>query len=62
MSPQSGKKVVDLNLPILRERTEQLLKNAGAFTYRTVKIPHAFIPLTQLLANEENVEQKQLSF
>jgi len=61
MDGKESKKVIDINLPVLKERTTSLLKGAGDFALSTAKLPKAFIPLTQILVSQKEISQEELS-
>lgn len=62
MSKTDNKKsVVEINLPVLRERTESALRGMGALASSTLKLPGHFVPIAQLLLNEDDIEREQLS-
>lgn len=61
MVTESDKQVVDFNFPVLKKRTGIVIKEAGVFTLRTLKIPIALIPLSQLLVTSEDSTREQLS-
>ncbi|MBF0239569.1 MAG: AarF/ABC1/UbiB kinase family protein [SAR324 cluster bacterium] len=61
MNPRQDSKKKLFNIPVLRERTGKIIKEAGNITYKTFQVPQAFIPLTQLLGKEDNISQQQLS-
>ncbi|MBF0102809.1 MAG: AarF/ABC1/UbiB kinase family protein, partial [Desulfobacterales bacterium] len=44
------------------QETISIVKGAGNFTYGTLKISSAFIPLTKLLAKEENIDIPELRY
>ncbi len=55
------KKVIEINLPVLRDRTGSVLRGAGDFAMSTVKLPKAFMPLAQILVSDEEVTREHLS-
>ncbi|MFE8069573.1 AarF/UbiB family protein [Marinobacteraceae bacterium S3BR75-40.1] len=57
----SNKKVIEINLPVLRERTDSALRGAGRFARSTIKLPGAFVPVTRLVLREEPVTREELS-
>jgi len=61
MGQYKGKQIADIQLPSLRQRTEKILRGAGAFTQRTFMLPQAFVPFMQLLGEDENITREQLS-
>ncbi|MGK5091429.1 AarF/ABC1/UbiB kinase family protein [Deltaproteobacteria bacterium TL4] len=60
-APKKQKKATHAAAASLFQRTEQLLKEAGAFTYRTFKIPQAFLPISQLLVANDTITREQLT-
>ena len=61
MLPQNDKQVSELNLSVIKERTETVIKEASIFTLRTIKVPIAFLPLSQLLISSDDTTREQLS-
>jgi predicted unusual protein kinase regulating ubiquinone biosynthesis (AarF/ABC1/UbiB family) len=61
MSGKEPKKVVDINLPVLKERTDSLLRGAGDLAWSTVKLPSAFLPLAQLLLSQDEIHRDTLA-
>lgn len=61
MAEQESKKIVEVNLPVLKERTDSVLRGAGGFAISTVKLPKAFWPVAQLLIRENNITREELS-
>ncbi|MFD2230636.1 AarF/UbiB family protein [Alkalimarinus sediminis] len=61
MTEQESKKIVEVNLPVLKKRTDSVLKGAGGFAVSTVKLPKAFWPVAQLLIRENNVSREELA-
>lgn len=61
MTEIESKKLVEINLPVIKHRTDSVLRGAGGFAVSTVKLPKAFWPLAQLFIQEEDVSQKLLA-
>ncbi len=61
MTEIESKKIVELNLPVLKHRTDSVLRGAGGFAVSTVKLPKAFWPLAQLFIQEEDVSREMLA-
>lgn len=61
MSSQDPKKVVEINLPVLKARTDSVLKGAGDLAVSTVKLPKAFWPIAQLLVSEDDISRERLA-
>ncbi len=62
MSNADNKKnIVEINLPVLRQRTESALKGVGDLALSTIKLPKTFLPLVQLLLSEEDVQRETLA-
>ena len=61
MTELESKKLVEINLPVLKHRTDSVLRGAGGFAISTVKLPKAFWPLAQLFLREENVTREMLA-
>ena len=61
MTEIESKKIVEINLPVLKHRTDSVLKGAGGFAISTVKLPKAFWPLAQLFIQEEDVSREELA-
>lgn len=61
MTEQESKKIVEVNLPILKQRTDSVLKGAGGFALSTVKLPKAFWPVAQLLIREDVITREELA-
>ncbi|OZG72151.1 protein kinase [Hahella sp. CCB-MM4] len=59
-SPES-KNFIEINFPVLRRRTDRMLRGAGQLAVSTVKLPSAFGPLMHLLLSEESIDREQLS-
>ncbi|WP_232465115.1 AarF/UbiB family protein [Oleiphilus messinensis] len=59
---KEAKKVIEINLPVLRKRTDTVLKTAGQFAVSTVRLPKAFLPLVQLLVSDSDISREQLAF
>ncbi|WP_020408048.1 AarF/UbiB family protein [Hahella ganghwensis] len=59
-SPES-KNFIEINFPVLRRRTDRVLRGAGQLAVSTVRLPAAFAPLVQLLLNDEPISRDQLS-
>ncbi|MBK8973205.1 MAG: AarF/ABC1/UbiB kinase family protein [Hahellaceae bacterium] len=60
-NPENKKNIVEINLPVLRQRTENALKGVGDLAFSTLKLPKAFVPLAQLLISEEDVQRETLA-
>ncbi|MDX5297309.1 MAG: AarF/ABC1/UbiB kinase family protein, partial [Gammaproteobacteria bacterium] len=56
-----NKKIIEINLPVLKERTDRVLRGAGRFALRTVELPKAFVPLARLLLREEDIAREELA-
>jgi len=61
MTELESKKIVEINLPVLKQRTDSVLRGAGGFAVSTVKLPKAFWPLAQLFLREEDVSREVLA-
>jgi len=61
MTEQESKKIVEINLPVLKQRTDSVLRGAGGFAMSTVKLPKAFWPLAQLFIQEDDVTREMLA-
>lgn len=61
MTEQESKKLVEVNLPVLKQRTDKVLRGAGGFAVSTVKLPKAFWPVAQLLIREQEVSREELA-
>lgn len=55
------KKLIEINLPVLLERTDSVLRGATRFARSTVELPVAFVPLTRLLLREDNITRPILA-
>lgn len=55
-----SRKIIEINLPVLRERTGSALRGAGDFAMSTARLPSAFTPLVRLLAREEDITRDEL--
>ena len=60
MASRDSKKVIEINLPVLRQRTENVVRGAGALARGTVKVPAAFVPLVGLVVREEDISREEL--
>lgn len=60
-NPENKKNIVEINLPVLRQRTENALKGVGDLAFSTLKLPKAFVPLAQLLISEDDVQRETLA-
>jgi len=61
MSSDESRKVIEINLPILRKRTGTALRGAGDFAVSTVRLPGAFVPVTRLMLREDDITRTELS-
>lgn len=61
MTAEDPKKVIEINLPVLRSRTGSALRGAGDFALSTVRLPAAFVPVTRLVLRENNITREELS-
>ncbi|TVP54957.1 MAG: AarF/ABC1/UbiB kinase family protein [Halomonadaceae bacterium] len=61
MTTEDPRKVVEINLPVLRQRTGNALRGAGGFAMSTVRLPAAFVPVTRLVLRENNITREELS-
>jgi len=61
MSKADQKKFIEINLPVLKQRTDSVIRGAGQLAVSTVKLPKAFVPLGQLLISDEDISQSHLS-
>lgn len=62
MASEDPRKVIEINLPVLRQRTGTALRGAGDFALSTVRLPAAFVPVTRLVLREDNIEREELSW
>ncbi|TDT39308.1 putative unusual protein kinase regulating ubiquinone biosynthesis (AarF/ABC1/UbiB family) [Halospina denitrificans] len=53
--------MIEINLPVLRERTGSALRGAGDFAMSTVRLPRAFTPVARLIMRDEDVTREELS-
>lgn len=60
MASRERKKIIEINLPVLRERTETMVRSAGTLARDTVKVPAAFMPLVSLVVREEEISRAEL--
>jgi ubiquinone biosynthesis protein len=60
-NPDNKKKIIEVNLPVLRQRTETALKGVGDLAFSTLKLPKTFLPLVQLLLSEQDVQRETLA-
>src|SRR5690606_14552470 len=60
MGGQDSKKLIEINLPVLKERTDLVLRGAGRFAISTMKLPKAFWPIAQLLLNDTEIRREEL--
>ncbi|WP_097461824.1 AarF/UbiB family protein [Mangrovitalea sediminis] len=56
-----GKKIIEINLPVLKARTDAILRGAGSFAMSTAKLPSAFVPLARLLLRDEDMTRAELA-
>jgi predicted unusual protein kinase regulating ubiquinone biosynthesis (AarF/ABC1/UbiB family) len=63
MNSVTEARMITVNLPAWRlgERSQRLMREAGALTQQTIFLPRAFGPLSGLLATEEPITQPQLA-
>ncbi len=61
MSDSDSKNFIEINFPVLRDRTDSVLRGAGNLALSTVKLPKAFVPLGQLLVSDEEIDQQRLA-
>jgi len=61
MGEQDQQKIIQINIPVLRERTGSAIRGVGNFTSMTLKVPRAFWPVARLVGNLEPIDQAQLS-
>ncbi|MCP5161805.1 MAG: phosphotransferase [Hahellaceae bacterium] len=61
MSGQDQKKLIEVNLPVLFERTDSVLRGAGELAWSTVKLPKALLPVAHLLVRERDVSRDDLA-
>ena len=61
MSSEDDKKVIEINLPVLRRRTSTALRGAGDFAMSTVRLPRAFAPVARLAMRDEEITREELS-
>ncbi|PIE42964.1 MAG: protein kinase [Gammaproteobacteria bacterium] len=55
------KSIIEINLPELKNRTDEMLRGAGNLAASTIKLPAAFVPLVQLLVQDEDITSEQLA-
>jgi len=58
---EDSRKVIEINLPVLRERTGSALRGAGDFAMSTVRLPRAFTPVARLVMRDEDVTREELA-
>lgn len=61
MSSEDEKKVIEINLPVLRQRTSTALRGAGDFAMSTVRLPRDFAPVARLAMRDEDITREELS-
>jgi len=61
MSNSDSKKFIEINLPVLKRKTDSVIRGAGQLAVSTVKLPKAFVPIGQLLLSDEDISQQHLS-
>ncbi|MDX1589034.1 MAG: AarF/UbiB family protein [Oleiphilaceae bacterium] len=61
MASEDPRKIIEINLPVLRQRTGSALRGAGDFALSTVRLPAAFLPVTRLVLRDDNIEREELS-
>ncbi len=61
MPNKDQEKVIQINLPVLKERTGSVIRGVSNFTTMTIRIPQAFWPVAKLLANNEHITRDQLA-
>ncbi len=57
----AGKKLIEINLPVLKHRTDRVLRGAGSFAASTIKLPKAFVPIAHLLVTDTDITRQELS-
>lgn len=60
--PDSKKNIVEINLPVLRQRTGNALKGVSELALSTAKLPSAFVPIAQLLVSQQDVQRETLAY
>ena len=60
MSNSDSKNFIEINFPVLRKKTDSVLRGAGNLAISTVKLPAAFMPIGQLFVTEKEVTQELL--
>ncbi|MCH8499548.1 MAG: phosphotransferase [Marinobacter sp.] len=61
MTDQDQQKIIQINIPALKERTGSMIRGVGNFTSMTLNVPRAFWPVAKLLGNLEPISREQLS-
>ncbi len=61
MNSPDSKNFIEINFPVLRSRTDKVLRGASQLAISTVKLPTAFGPLIQMVISEESIAQEQLA-
>ncbi|MDG9671685.1 AarF/ABC1/UbiB kinase family protein [Hahella sp. CR1] len=61
MSESDPKKFIEINFPVLKQRTDRVLRGAGQFAVSTVKLPKSFLPIGQLILSDDLIDREQLA-
>jgi len=61
MTSQDSRKIIEINLPVLRERTGNMVRGAGTLARSTIRVPAAFVPLVSLVVREEEISRPELN-
>ncbi|GAA3976868.1 AarF/ABC1/UbiB kinase family protein [Allohahella marinimesophila] len=56
------RRLVEINLPVLRQQTDRALRSAGRFALSTIRLPKAFLPVVQLVVREDTLSREELAF
>ncbi|PID44738.1 MAG: protein kinase [Proteobacteria bacterium] len=54
------KSIIEINLPELKNRTDDVLRGAGSLATSTIKLPGAFVPLARLFVRDGEVTREEL--
>lgn len=58
---EPAKKIIEINLPVLREKTGRVLRGAGDFALSTAQVPKAMMPLIRLIVRDQDMTAAELS-
>ena len=51
-NPENKKNIVEINLPVLRQRTENAFERVGDLAFSTLKLPKAFVLLGSIVDHQ----------